>query len=334
MHLKVVIFALSFLTVSAYPFHLNPRGAIWIDSKSNHAHDKTVLSKDVDNFYKRHLDSSSLYNQGDDDNKNPMAEEMQQKLSVQSEYLRTRLHQELAELRERLSPSSTHLSSTLASMRERLAPLTQQLQSSLSSNTQDLCGQLSHYLHSLETADAQAETRAAQYQEAFHWMTNALEHGSSKMADIINDFHTKTVGVLEHLTEVGTTEEEAAMSELWPLMSSRLGQEVSSLREETQNRVGALKAELDALQGDVVPVKAEVTASVEQFCQNSALQSQWFQVQMEKLFQGLEEEVNVQRSSRLSPPSSSSSPIQPTGSLQEEFSIKLSALLQDILHSV
>ncbi|KAG8002025.1 hypothetical protein GBF38_012343 [Nibea albiflora] len=141
MHLKVVIFALSFLTTSAYPLHRNTREATWTDSKANQAHDKSELTaKDVDKIYKIHIDSSGLYNP-DNHSKNPVAEEIQHKLNIESERLRMRLRQELAELQERLSPSPAHLSSTLANMRERLAPLTQQLQSSLSSNTQDLCSQ-------------------------------------------------------------------------------------------------------------------------------------------------------------------------------------------------
>ncbi|GLD57324.1 uncharacterized protein AKAME5_000956200 [Lates japonicus] len=333
MYLKVLVLTLSFLTTSAYPLHRNTREATWTDSKANQAHDKTDLTKDVDKIYKSHIDSSSLYSREDDDNKNPVAEEMQLKLNMESERLRIRLRQELAELQKRLSPSPAHLSSTLASMRERLAPLTQQLQSSLSSNTQDLCGQLSLYLQGLETAEAQAQATPALYQDAFHWMTQALEHSRSKLADIISDFHTKTVGAIEHLKEISASEEEVAKSELWQVVSSRLGQEVSLLRVETQNRVEALKAELTALQETAPPLKAEVAASMERFCQNAALQSEVFQARMERLFQGLEEELEVQRASSLSPSSISSS-IQPGGSLQEDFSVKLSALIQDILHSV
>lgn len=332
MCLVSVIFALSFLTTSAYPLHRNTREATWNDSIANQAHDKTELTKDVDQIYKSHIDSSSLYDP-DNHSKNPVAEEMQGKLIMESERLRNRLRQELAELRERLSPSPAHLSSTLASMRERLAPFTQQLQNSLSSNTQDLCGQLSLYLQGLETAEAQAEASPALYQEAFHWMSQTLEHSSSEVANLISEFHTKSVGVIEHLKAINAREQEAAKSEHWQEISSRLGQEVSSMRVEAQNRVGALKAELSALLETAWPGKAEVTASLERFCQNAALQSQVFQARMERMFQGLEEELEVKGASSLSPSSSSTS-TQPGGYLQEDFSVKLSALIQDILHSV
>ncbi|XP_060928906.1 uncharacterized protein zgc:162608 [Limanda limanda] len=335
MHRKAVIFALSFLTISAYPLHRDTREATWTDSKANQAHDKTDLTKDVDNLYKSHLDSSSLYNKEDDHNTNPMVEEMQRKLIMESERLRTRLRQELAELQERLSPSQAHLSSTLASLRELLAPLSQQLQSSLSSITRELCGQLSLYLQDLDTADARAEAQAetgsaARHQKTFHWMTQALDGSSSKLANVITDFHSKTAGVIERFTEIGANEEGAARSDVWEVMSSRLGQEVRSLRSETQNMAVALKVGLAALLETSVPSEAEVTASVERFCQKAASLSQVFQIQMEKLFQEPEE----QRASSLSPSSSSSSSTQPAGSLQEDFSVKLSALIQDILHSV
>ncbi|KAM7413323.1 hypothetical protein PAMA_020626 [Pampus argenteus] len=330
MHLKVVIFTLSFLTVLAYPLHRNTRGATWADPKENQADDKTELIKDSTTLYKNHIDGSDLYNQEDDLTKNPVAEEMQRKISMESERLRARLHQELAELRERLSPSPAHLSSTLASMRERLAPLTQQLQSSLSSNTQDLCGQLRLYLQGLETAEAQTEASPTYYQEALHWMSQTVEHSSSQLADIINDFQTKATGVIEHLKEISASEGEAVKSGLWQEMSSKLGQEVSSQRVEAQNRVGIFKAELAALLETALPLKSDVTASIEQFCQNAAMQSQVFQVRMERLFVVLEEELEVQETSSLS----HSFSFTQSGSLQEDFSVKLSTLIQDIVHSM
>ncbi|KAM7399477.1 hypothetical protein PAMP_018748 [Pampus punctatissimus] len=321
---------MSMYSNQAYPLHRNTRGATWADPKANQAHDKTELIKDVATLYKNHIDGNDLYNQEDDLSKNPVAEEMQRKLNMESERLRARLRQELAELRERLSPSPAHLSSTLASMRERLAPLTQQLQSSLSSNTQDLCGQLRLYLQGLETAEAQTEASPAYYQEVFHWMSQTMEHSSSQLADIINDFQTKAIGVIEHLKEISASEGEAVKSGLWQEMSSKLGQEVSSQRVEAQNRVGIFKAELAALLETTLPLKGDVTASIEQFCQNAAMQSQVFQVRMERLFVVLEEELEVQETSSLSHSFSSTQ----SGSLQEDFSVKFSALIQDIVHSL
>ncbi|XP_023120607.2 uncharacterized protein zgc:162608 [Amphiprion ocellaris] len=334
MHLRVVIFALSFLTTLAYPLHSDTREATWPDPKANQAHDKADITKYVDKIYKSNIDSSSLYSQENDDNQNLMAEEMQRKLNMESERLRIRLRQELAELREKLSPSPAHLSSTLASMRERLTPLTQQLQSSLSSNTQDLCSQLSLYLQGLEAAETQVDASPALYQEAFHWMSQTLEHSRFKVSNIISDFHSTASTAMEHLKEIsaGEEEEEAAKSKVWQEMNSRLRQEVSSLREEAQSRAGVLKAQLAAMQESAQPRRTEVAGSVEQFCQNAALHNQMLPARMEKLFTGLEEELEIHRTSSL--PLASSTSLQEGGSLQEDFSVKLSALIQDILHSV
>lgn len=280
-------------------------------------------------MYKSHIDSSGLYDQ-DYHSRNTITEEMQHKLNLESERLRARLRQELAELQERLSPSPAHLSSTLASMRERLAPLTQQLQSSLSSNTQDLCGQLSIYLQGLERAEAQPEPSPALYQEAFHWLSQTLEHSSSKLAEIISNFIAKTTEVVQHLRENSAHEEEAAESALWQEISSRLGQEVSSLRVEAHNKMGVLKVKLTALLEAAHPQTVELTASIEQFCQNAVLQNQMFQARLSTLIPG---ELQVQGASSLS---RSPSPlfIQPSGSLQGDFRVQLSALIQDIMHSV
>ncbi|XP_068440158.1 apolipoprotein A-IV [Clinocottus analis] len=325
MHLKAVIFALSFMTNSAYPLPRYTREATWTDLKANQAHDKTEPTKNVNQISKTNIDSSDLYGQ-DYHSKSPVAEEMQRKLNMESERLRIRLRQELAELRERLSSSTAHLSSALASMRERLAPLTQQLQSSLSSNTKDLCGQVSLYLQGLETAEEQGEATLALYQEAFDWMNLTLEQSSSQVAVLISDFHTKTIGVIEHLKEISASEQEASQSVHWQNIILRLGQEVSTLRMEARKRTGSLQAEITALLETARLGKDEVTASMERFCQNAALQSRVFQGRMERLFQGLEEELEIQEASSLSPVSSSS--------LQQDFSVKLSALIQDIMHSV
>lgn len=282
----------------------------------------------MEKVYKSSIDSSALYNQEHDDN--PVAEEMQRKLAMESERLRIRLRQELLELRERLSPSSAHLSSRLASMRERLTPLTQQLQGSLSSNSQDLCSQLSLYLQALDTAEAQEEASPSLYQEAFELMSQSLEHSSFKFANTISDFYTKASGVIEQLKQTSDQEEEPSASNVWLEMSSKLGQKVSSLKEEAQSRVEALKVQLSAVLQSAQPHTAEVRGSIEQFCQNASMQVQVLQARMERLFTGLEKELVVPRASSAT---SSSFTLQ-SGSLREDFSVKLSALIQEIMQSM
>lgn len=255
---------------------------------------------------------------------------MKRKLTMESERLRVRLRQELAELRLRLSPSPAHLSATLASMRERLTPLTQQLQSSLSSNTQDLCNQLSLYLHGPETGEAQTEAGPGLNQDTFHWISQTLEHSSLRLASAISDFHTAARDVAEGLKEARDPEDEVNDSKVWQTMNSKLRQEAGALREEAQSRVGVLKAQLAALLESSQPPKSELIGSVEQFCQNAALQNQVLQTRMERLVVEVEEEVLGAAPPPL-PPSLFS---QEGGSLQEDFSVKLSALIQDILHSM
>lgn len=283
-------------------------------------------------IYKSHIDTSDLYSRGDG-SANPVAGEMQHKLNIESERLRARLRQELAELRERLSPSSSHISATLASMRERLAPITQQLQSALSSNAKDLCSQLRLYLHGLEQTEAQPEASVAVYSQASHRMSQALEQGSARLADSITDFNTRATAVVEHLREMSTSEEEAAEPELWREIGSRLEREVSSLRVDAQSQVAALEAEVAALLETARPRGMDLGGSLEGFCQSAALQGQVFGARMERLIQGLKEELQVRGGSSVSSFSSSSSS-QPDSSLPEDFTVQLSALIQDIMHSV
>lgn len=271
-------------------------------------------------FYKSHIESSDLYDQGDH-NKNPIVGEMQHKLSMESERLRVRLRQELAELQDRLSPSAAHLGAATASVRERLVPLAQELQHSLSSNTQDMCGQLGLYLQRVEGPWAKTKASPLLYQDAFEWMSQTLERSSSEVAQIISDFHTKSTEELQHLKEISAGEKEGAESELWQEMSSSLEQEVRTLQAEARSRVGALKAQLAAALQSEQPETAELTANMEQFCQSSILQNQAFQARLERLFQGIRD---------------SSSPSLPSsgGTLTEDFTVQLSALIHDILDSV
>ncbi|XP_012723543.2 uncharacterized protein zgc:162608 [Fundulus heteroclitus] len=330
MILKLVIFTLSLSTTLAYPLHSDSREAAWVDSKANHVFDKTNLSKDDHRPYKSIIDISGLYTLESEDIRHPLAEEMQRKLTMESERLRVRLRQELAELRERLSPSPAQLSATLAGLRERLTPLTQQLQSSLSSNAQDLCSQLGLYLQGLERRASQVEASPVLHQGASQWLSQTLEVSSVQLASLINDFQTSASAAIEHLKQKSDAEGGTSGPEVWQAVSSKLGQEVSSLREEAQGRVGALRAQLEALLESDRPRQTDVADGLEQFCHNAALQSQVLQARMERLFIGVEEEVGG--TSALSLPPSAS--MQEGGSLREDFSVKLSALIQDIMHSV
>lgn len=328
MHLKIVILSLSLLATSAHPLHRNVRETAMADPKANQAHDKTQPIKNMgSSTYKNHIDGTGLYSQEDELHKTALAEEMQHKVNMESERLRIRLRQELSELRERLAPSPDHLSSTLASIRERLAPLTRQLHTSVRSNAQDLCGQLSLYLQALETAEAQQDAGPAPYQEAFYWIGQTLEHSTSKLGDITADFQSRSAQAIQHLKEMS-----GAGGGLWERVDLQLGQEVSSLRAEAQSRAAALNAELTALAETSRPLGGLAALSTARFCQNAALQSQALEARLERLLVELEAELQAAAAPPLYAAVSSSE--DSVSSLQEDFSIKFSALIQDIMHSV
>ncbi|XP_077422910.1 uncharacterized protein LOC144052580 [Vanacampus margaritifer] len=304
MHSEKVIFTIctfAIVAISAYPPHRDTKEETWTDFEANQAHPKSKITKEADKIYKSHIDDSGLYNHEDEYNKNPLSEDMQRKIAAESERLRARLRQELAELRERLAPSPARLASTLASMRELLAPLTQQLHN----NTLGLCQQLRLYLHGLDKAEANLDPVVHQ------GMTQMLEQSASKLANILADFMAKTREVTERPWEMSDN------AGIWQGFSSRLGWEVTSLKAEAQNSLERIKVEI---------AEQPLKATVEGFCQNSAQQNQDFQARIERLFTSTEEELEVQ----LSPSHSEHS----SGSLQEDFSVKLSTLIQDILHSV
>nr|XP_061829264.1 uncharacterized protein LOC133614916 [Nerophis lumbriciformis] len=282
-------------------FHLGINGSLrdatWTDSMANQAHHKSKPAKDEDQVYKSHIDDSGLYNRGEDDlYKNPLSEEMQRKIYMESERLRARLRQELAELRERLDLSPSPRGATLAAVRQRLSPITQQLLDSLSSSAHRLCDRLRLHLGRQEDP------------RDFHWMTQTLQRGTSELAAILDDLAAQTSQVTERLGETS----EAVNREILQDFASRLGREVSALKVEVQKALETLKAEL---------ARDDADGALERFCQSAARQLD-FQARMERMFTGMEEETSPSLSGHSE------------GSLQEDFSVKLSALIQDILHSV
>ncbi|XP_041734715.1 uncharacterized protein LOC121568227 [Coregonus clupeaformis] len=320
MHLKVVIFALSFLTTTAHPLHRTSRETSQTlqDIINNQAHEKTDLSKDVNGLWKSHVENSNLYTQ---DSPKSMVSEIRHKLSLESERLRARLRQELTKLRETLAPYPAHSQSsesTLASMRDRLGPLTKQLQSAVNGNSQELCSHLRLYFQGLEAAESQAAAGPTLYLEAVQWISQTLDDSSAKITFVIQAFKTKASSMIRELN--GTIQ-----GDFWQEVNIRLGQEVQALSLEVQGRVGVLKAKLARLLLAPQPLKAEVSTSMEQFCQSAALQDQLFHARIEKHLLGQESQAQ-----------SPSEPLslQPLGLLEEDFSDKLSALLQDILHTV
>ncbi|XP_061684134.1 uncharacterized protein zgc:162608 [Syngnathoides biaculeatus] len=309
MHSGKVIFticAFAILAISAYPAHRDTGEASWIDFKANEAHYKSKLLKETDMIHKSLVDDGGLNNH-EAEYKNPVSEETRHKILVESERLRARLRQELGELRQMLAPSPADLASALAGLREHLTPLTQQLHN----NTHSLCHWLRLYLLGPDAAVAKHGP------VVHHQIKQTLEWSGSRLTDILADLMAKTREVTERLGDM--SEAEAANAHIWQGFSSRLGREVTSLKVETQNSLETLKVQLT----DQSESTRSLSAMVERFCQNAARQHQDFQARIETLFTGTEDELQVQSSFPYS-----------RGSLQEDFSIKLSALIQDILHSL
>ncbi|KAJ7990491.1 hypothetical protein DPEC_G00300870 [Dallia pectoralis] len=242
-----------------------------------------------------------------------MVSEMRRKLNMESERLHTRLRQELTELRERLSPYPAHpesSESTLAIMGERLAPLTEQLQRAMNDDGEELCGRLRHYLQALEDTTP--------YQDAVTWLSQTLDDSSAKMSSIIQDFKTKASNMIE---EFKGTDEGIS----WQEVNVRLEQEVRALSLEVQGRMGALKAKVSRFLLVPQAARAEVSTSMEQFCQSAAIQDPSFHTRIEKHLFGHVSQAQSQ---------SQSPTLQPLGSLEEDFSAKLNAVLRDILQTV
>lgn len=392
MHLEVVIFVLSLLSTSAHPPRRDSREAVWADPDANQANDKTdELGKDVTTAYKTQVDRGDLYTRLDvtQQHNNPMVEEMRRKVHAESERLRARLRQELAELRAALSPTPTPLapsagggSSSVLGLRRGLRPLSRQLQSTMAADTRELCGQLGLYLRRLEEGRAEAAeaeagaagtrpSTTALYLEAVRWMSQTLEDSGRRLAHVIGDFHAKASAVIDRFRGSEGEGEAAGAGAIEPAllqeMEVRWGTEVAWLKTEVRGRAAAVQAELAALLvvGGGTGTRSgtlaeEVASTVERFCHGAALQNQVFQERIRRLPQGLEVKAaaggrgTLQQAQTLAhgvgylppPPlllawssvagtsSSSTSGSGTSSTLQEDFSAKLTALIQDILTSV
>uniref|UniRef100_A0A8C1TDL4 Zgc:162608 n=1 Tax=Cyprinus carpio TaxID=7962 RepID=A0A8C1TDL4_CYPCA len=310
MNLKFVTLALVFATTTAFPLDEISREA-WSLQKDNQATDKKILAKDSNGVWKNHVVSSDLYSQ---DSHNPMAAELRQKLSMESERLRARLKQELSELRERLSPYPSHPKHTMANIKEFLAPFTKQLQTALQSNTQELCEKLNMNLQDLNPEEATL------YQEAVQRITLALEVSHQKRTAAFEDFKTKAFEAVEE-------ERDSSVKELWEEVTARLGQEVCTFSLEVQGKVAALKIALAGHLASAQPPRDVMTSKVNQFCQNSSSRNQQFISNLDQQMIALQENQSH---------GESSAGYHQTNieSIQEDFSTRLTALLQDIVHTL
>ncbi|KAG9348575.1 hypothetical protein JZ751_002311 [Albula glossodonta] len=292
------------------------------DQKANQVADKTELIKEVNNIWKSSLENSALYGQGVLQGQSPLGGDLRRKLSLESQRLRTRLEQELRELRERLSSAFSFVYPTLtpplqltpASAHDQLVPLSRQLRDTLDNNTHKLCVSLSHYAHGPETTNSQgpspssAPKQSIQYQEAVQGIDQMLGSSDHEMTAHLEEFQTQAVGMAEGLGG------RAAV----------LRQEVEAFSAGVRSRAESLRAGLDSIQA----FRGGLSKHVVQFCHTSSEENRLFSRRIEQQLAALGQ------GRREDPGEIHSVPPESTGSLVEDFSPKLTALLQDILKTL
>ncbi|XP_036393332.1 uncharacterized protein zgc:162608 [Megalops cyprinoides] len=315
MHLKLVVFAFYLLAAAAYPVLPNDetswRERSW-DSPSqtaNQAADKTpVLKHAHSGNWKQQLEDSELYSRD--------VPADWPKLGVASERLRARLMQELRELREKLAAYAPPPEQGLPALRDRLAPLTRHLRGALHTSTQELCTQLSRHAQGPE---AEGEGQ----QEAVWRVGLAVGGGLQDLSAHLEEFHTQASGALR---ELGGTLTQPSQEEV----TAVLRREVEAFRAELQSRAAALRVGLEETPPTVQPLGERLSKGVAQFCHASSEQNQQLSDRIEKYLEGLEPGEGQGRG----PGEVTSPPLGSTGSLKEDFSLRLSALLRDIMQTL
>lgn len=242
----------------------------------------------------------------------PLAGDLRRKLSLESQRLRARLTQELRELQERLAaafvtnPAPSPPPGPSPAARERLAALALRLHHALDSDARELCSRLTRYAQAPETADRSEP--AACYQDAARGIGQALDDGERQLNARLEEFREEVAS-----TAGGAGDPSAA-----------LRREVEAFGVRVRSRGQALRAGLAGTQsfGEVL------SNHVERFCRSSAEENRLFADSVERQLEALR---RGQSELPAEVPSVSSSSM---GSLGEDFSPKLSALLQDILQTL
>lgn len=259
-------------------------------------------------MWKSHVVSSDLYSP---DSLNSMAADLRHKLSQESDRLRARLRQELLDLRQRLSPYPSHPQVTPTNVHELLSPFTKSLQLALESNTQQLCG------HLMMTVQGVQSNGPSLYQDATEKISQAMDESHKRRTAAFEDFKTKAFEAVEE-------DKDSSRKDLWEEVTARLGQEICSFSLEAQGKIAALKVSLTTLLTSSEPLGAEMVSKVDQFCDGSSRQNHKFIADLVQQISRLEEKQSK---------GESSSHVN-IDSIQEDFSTRLNALLQDIVHSI
>ncbi|XP_047676180.1 apolipoprotein A-IV [Tachysurus fulvidraco] len=308
--LLYVIFAVTLGTTTAFPVNQDAasREGFWSihDENTNLAIDKKDTTKNFDGMWKSHVVSSYS-----PDSLNPMAAELRYKLSQESDRLRARLRQELLDLRQRLSPYPSHPQGTVLNVQELLSPFTKGLQMALESNTHQLC---SHLRMTIQGVQADGPLL---YQEAIEKIRQAMDESHKRRTAGFEDFKTKAFEAVEE-------DKDSSRKDLWEEVTASLGQEILSYSLEVQGKIAALKVSLTTLLSSSEPLGAEMVSKVDQFCDGSSRQNHKFIANLVQQISMIEEKQN-----KGEPPSHVN-----IESIQEDFSTRLNALLQDIVHTI
>lgn len=307
-----MIFAVTLGTSTAFPVNQDAasREGFWSnhDGSTNLAIDKKDATKNFDGMWKSHVVSNDLYSS---DSLNPMAAELRHKLSQETDRLRARLRQELLDLRQRLSPYASQPQVTTTNIQELLSPFTKGLQMALESNTHQLCSDLRITVQGVRT------NGPLLYQEAIEKISHAMDESHKRRTTAFEDFKTKAFQAVEE-------DKDSSRKNLWEEVTASLGQEILSFSLELQGKIAALKVSLTTLLTSSEPIGAEMVSKVEQFCHGSSRQNQKFIADLVQQISTIEEKQNKGE------PSSHVN----IDSIQEDFSTRLNALLQDIVHSI
>ncbi|KAG7471365.1 hypothetical protein MATL_G00123750 [Megalops atlanticus] len=308
MHLKLVVFAFSLLAAAAYPVLPNDETS-WREGSrdnpgqiANQAADKTPVLKDVHGGWKQQLEDSELYSRD--------VPAGWPKLGVASEQLRARLMQELRELREKLAAYAPPPETAL---RDRLAPLTRHLRGALHTSTQELCARL-----------ARAPEAAGEGQQAAAWRVGlAVGGGLQDLSAHLEQFHAQVSAALR---ELGGTLTQPSQEEV----TAALRTEVEAFRAGLQSRAAALQAGLEETPSTAQSLRERLSKGMAQFCHASSEQNQQLSDRIERYLEGL----GLGEGQGRGPGEVTSPPLGSTGSLKEDFSLRLSALLRDIMQTL
>ncbi|KAJ8280623.1 hypothetical protein GJAV_G00057010 [Gymnothorax javanicus] len=322
---KILILVISFVAIAGRPVLQNTDSTraetLWDHSsqKANQAIDKTDLIKEEDKMWKNSLENSDLYGvlstRNGPQSPDTVAGDLNRKLSLESQRLQARLAQELRELRERLATAfSAHPSPSPrkqcapATSCGRLAALAQRLRDALEGDTRKLCSSLNRCSRGSETSDGSVPEEYKGYQEVVQSMGQLLDNSEREVTTHLAEFQTEVSKMMGGQGDATTA----------------LRAEVERYAAGVQSRVRSLKAVLAETQslGD------GLSKHVDQFCHSSEEENRLFAGRIERQLEtsGRGQGEGLEEVPSLSPSS--------TGSLGEDFSPKLSALLHDILQTL